>query len=193
MQPDETPRIVPVVPRWRRPLLIGIALVVAAWAVFGCLVVIDPTINRLQHADAVFVLGGPDVDGRAAYGLELAAQGYAKTVAISVVDPRQSSVYRQCTDGVPGLTVLCFPPDPATTQGEARQLRAYAKQYGWRSVIVVTSSYHISRARWILDRCFSGNLIMRDAPAHHGPVELVGETFYQGFAYVKNGLFTTGC
>lgn len=193
MEPDETSRIVPVVPRWWRPALIGLAVIVTGWAVFGYLVVLDPTINRLQRADAVFVLGGPDTDGRAAYGLQLAAEGYARTVAISVVDPEHSSVYHQCTDGLPGLTVLCFPPNPRTTQGEARQLRAYAKQYGWRSVIVVTSSYHISRARWILDRCFGGTLIMRDAPAHHTPAEIVGQTFYQGFAYIKNGLFTRGC
>lgn len=178
----------------RRRLVLGTVLtLLIGWLCLCYVVVADPTLNRVQKADAIFVLGGPDVDGRATYGLDLARQGYAPTIAISVVSPWNSTVYDECTNGLPHLKVLCFDPAPRTTQGEARQLRTYAAAYGWKSVIIVTSSYHVSRARWILDRCYDGKLIMSAPPVRHSPWRMAREFVYQSVGYVKNGLITRGC
>jgi hypothetical protein len=64
----------------------------------------------------------------------------------------------------PRLDLHCFVPDPPTTKGEGRELRRLASQYGWRTVIVVTFRPHISRARFILEHCFDGDLVMVASP-----------------------------
>lgn len=178
--------------RWR----IASALVGAlalTWLIGGYFVVVDPVTNHLAHADAIVVLGAPDIDGRTEYGLQLAAQGYAPVVAISVESPRQRSVKGACNGAVVNIKVLCFQAVPSTTQGEARQIRAYAQQYGWKSVIVVTSSYHVSRARLIVDRCFEGTVAMESPPVHHSFATMAYQYIYQTAGYFKAFLVTRGC
>ena len=53
---------------------------------------------------------------------------------------------------------VCFKPDPYSTQGEARWIGREAERRGWDSVVVVTSSYHVKRARKIVGRCFHDRL-----------------------------------
>ena len=60
--------------------------------------------------------------------------------------------------------LYCFAPDPPTTKGEGRELRRLASQHRWRTVIVVTLRPHISRARFILEKCFDGELVMVAIP-----------------------------
>ena len=67
----------------------------------------------------------------------------------------------------PGVDLHCFAPDPPTTKGEGRELRRLASQHGWRTVIVVTFRPHISRARFILEQCFDGDLVMVASPGSH--------------------------
>ncbi len=183
----------------RRPFLVSavfIALVatVAVWFGVGYAVIADPKQNALRPADAIFVLGGPDVDGRANYGLSLASRGYAPVVAISVASEQQYERKHACANGTyDNAKVLCFQPDPRTTQGEARQLRAYAKEYGWKTVIVVTSSYHVSRARWILGRCYAQTLLMTSPRVRHSIWTMAHQYLYQSFSYVKNAVVTRGC
>jgi uncharacterized SAM-binding protein YcdF (DUF218 family) len=54
--------------------------------------------------------------------------------------------------------VVCFVPDPYSTQGEARWLGREARRRGWAAVVVVTSTYHLRRARWVVERCYAGRL-----------------------------------
>ncbi len=61
--------------------------------------------------------------------------------------------------GVLPYEVHCPPPDPDTTRGEARMIGALAKEKGWTRVIVVTSSYQLSRAGLLLGQCFDGELL----------------------------------
>jgi uncharacterized SAM-binding protein YcdF (DUF218 family) len=35
---------------------------------------------------------------------------------------------------------------------------ALAERSGWRSVVLVTSSYHVRRAGWLLGRCYQGRV-----------------------------------
>ena len=74
--------------------------------------------------------------------------------------PENRSLADYCATRHPGLDLHCFVPDPPTTKGEGRELRRLAAQYGWRTVIVVTFRPHISRARFILEQCFDGDLVM---------------------------------
>ncbi len=53
---------------------------------------------------------------------------------------------------------VCFRPDPYSTQGEARWIATEAGRRGWDSIVVVTSTYHVRRARMVVERCYEGRL-----------------------------------
>ena len=48
--------------------------------------------------------------------------------------------------------VLSVVPEPSTTRGEAREVARLAAERGWQRIFVVTSSYHVPRARLIFRR-----------------------------------------
>lgn len=56
--------------------------------------------------------------------------------------------------------VICFPPEPGTTQGEAIALRDMAQEFGWDSAAVMTVDHHLTRSRLHMNRCFDGDLYM---------------------------------
>jgi uncharacterized SAM-binding protein YcdF (DUF218 family) len=72
-------------------------------------------------------------------------------------DERWQAANRLCTSRQ-RFKVVCPRPDPDTTRGEARMVAILAERRGWRSVVVVTSTYHARRARLLLRRCFDGQL-----------------------------------
>ena len=159
LSPDG-PRRRRLVPRWLVSLcMLLIAAVIAALPVY-----VRPQIDPLRHADAILVLGGRDYD-RYPFGIGLGEQGWAPNVVLSI-DRWRTGL---CATPHPHLNNLrCFIPDPPTTKGEARELRSLAARYGWRTIIVVTSRPHISRARFILEQCFDGNLAMVESPGGSG-------------------------
>ena len=88
--------------------------------------------------DAIVVLSGGQ--HRLDEGVRLWRQGVAPTLAISDGrNPSWPQANRLC--GRP--RVRCFDPSPYSTRGEARWTAAQ----GWDSVVVVTSTYHVRRAR----------------------------------------------
>ncbi|GAA4401338.1 YdcF family protein [Tsukamurella soli] len=124
--------------------------------------------DPLRKVDAIIVLGG-DHDGREAYGIRLAHEGYAKTVVLS--DPYgrwDDFMNAMCAAGDAQVTVLCEVPDPGTTRGEALFTERLARQYGWHTVMVISWGYHLPRARYIFRNCFDGGTVMRAVPrAYH--------------------------
>ena len=85
---------------------------------------------------------------------------------------------------LPRLGVHCFVPDPPTTL-KGRELRRLASQCGWHTVIVITFGPHISRARYILERCFGGDLVMFASPAHLSAPRWAFEYVYQTAGYLR--------
>jgi uncharacterized SAM-binding protein YcdF (DUF218 family) len=149
----------------------------------GLPVYVRPQIDPLRHADAILVLGGRDYD-RYPFGIKLGEQGWAPIVVLST-DRRGT---RFCATPRPHLDLRCFIPDPPTTKGEAQELHRLAANHGWRTVIVVTSRPHISRARFILEQCFDGNLIMVESPAHLSVWEWAYHYVYQTAGYARAAL-----
>lgn len=122
--------------------------------------------DPLARADAIVVLGG-EHDGREAYGLELAEQGYAGTVLLSNPYGASDKVMKKACRPRTDIAVICRPPKPGTTRGEAMMARELAEKNGWQKVIVVSWRYHLPRARKIFDQCFTSptrSVIMRDVP-----------------------------
>jgi uncharacterized SAM-binding protein YcdF (DUF218 family) len=168
--------------RWRfvRRWLVSLCLLLIAAVMAGLPVYVRPQIDPLQHADAILVLGGRDYD-RYPFGIGLGEQGWAPIVVLSIDRWRTGF----CATPHPHLNLRCFIPDPPTTKGEAQELHRLAANYGWRTVIVVTSRPHISRARFILEQCFDGNLVMVESPAHLSVREWAYQYVYQTAGYAR--------
>lgn len=171
-----------------RPVIVSVLLVIAVMAAAGFPIYVTPQIDPLRKADAIFVLGGNGYE-RYPYALELALQGLAPRVVMSNPAGEQDIWLTDlCEHQRYGFTVSCFEPEPATTSGEARELRRLAAEQGWRKVIVVTFQPHISRARYIVEQCFGGELIMAESPADLSPEDWLWAYFYQTGGYIKAAL-----
>jgi uncharacterized SAM-binding protein YcdF (DUF218 family) len=139
----------------RRLLLVAAALV-TAWLV-ACLVLFvwppwqsDPP----AHADAIVVLSGDKKRLRPA--LELVRRGVAPVLAISSVKRTRhwQQAFHLCATG----RAICFDAEPFSTQGEARVVARLARERHWRSLVVVTSRFHVTRAHMLFRRCWHGSL-----------------------------------
>lgn len=126
-------------------------------------------VDPLAAADAIMVLGG-EHDGREAYGLKLAEQGYADTVVLSNPYAASDKTMKKACAPRSDIRVICRPPVPSTTRGEALIARQLADEHGWASIIVVSWRYHLPRARKIFKQCFvtpERSVIMRDVPRRY--------------------------
>lgn len=171
--------------RRRMRRVLGGCLLVMAMIAAGLPVYVFPQLDPLRRADAILILGGAHYL-RYPFGLDSATRGWAPNVVVS--NPRGASdpwLTELCATPNPRYTLHCFTPEPSTTRGEGRELRRLADTHDWRTVIVVTFRPHVSRARFILEKCFDGELIMTAPP---GPISLrrwVAEYVYQSAGYLR--------
>ncbi|RKQ33780.1 YdcF family protein [Kocuria tytonis] len=180
--------------------LIAPVLLITLWLAVCHAVLDDPRVDAPETSDALIVLGPPDPT-RVEYAQDLVYnQHVAKTLVVSVPDPQpfdspqmveyyKARSFCQPRDGV---EVLCFKPDPSTTQGEAMKLKELAAQRGWNRVTAVTFTQHTSRSRLILSRCYPGELRMSAVDFHITGRNLIGQYVHQSAGYVKAWL-TPGC
>jgi len=156
-----------------------VALVAATAALF-----IWPSGDRPRPADAVIVLGG---DGpRLARGEAIVRSGLARTLAVSVASPFDSCWHRH-----PTYPLICFKPQPLTTQGEGRWIAATARARGWRDVIVVVSDPQLVRARLRIRRCYHDGLQM--VAVRVGLRRRVSDSIYEWGALMKALVVQRGC
>ena len=145
----------------RRLLLIALVLTSALAALSVPLFILYDD-DEVAKADAVMVLAGEK--GRLPVGLELFERGIAPVLVISDgFDPRWTQANRLCRFGDPEK-VVCLRPDPYSTRGEAQLAARLARERGWDSLVVVSSRFHLFRARIRFERCFHGELAFAGAP-----------------------------
>ena len=105
-------------------------------------------------ADAIVALDG-DRPRRLRKAVELAASGASASLVIvrgEAVAPELFSAR-----SLP-FEVVSVVPEPSTTRGEARVVAHLAEERGWRRILVVTSAYHVPRARLIFARALTCEL-----------------------------------
>jgi uncharacterized SAM-binding protein YcdF (DUF218 family) len=152
----------------RRLLLVLIALAAAWLVVCAALFVWPREVGAPAKADAVVVLSGGR-NARLDPALTLVRRGVAPVLVISspVQDPRWRTARRLCASRKQAFPfrIICFEAHPYSTRGEARGIARLARTYGWSKVVVVTSTYHVTRARMLVKRCYHGGLSMVGAPS----------------------------
>jgi uncharacterized SAM-binding protein YcdF (DUF218 family) len=164
-----------------RRILLAFSILVAAWLV-ACLVLFvwpPAESSAPAHADAVVVLSGSK--RRLPPALALIRRGVAPILALSSVQktkhwPQARALCK--AHRYAGARVVCFTAVPYSTRGEARTVARLARERGWRSVVVVSSTFHLTRARILFRRCYSGHLTMVGSPSPWWrlPADWVSET-----------------
>ena len=151
-----------------RRLLLVLAGLVAAWLA-ACLVLFvwSPWRGTAPaHADAVVVLSGNKQ--RLPPALALIRRGVAPVLALSTVQrtphwPQAEALCR--ARRYRAAKVVCFTARPFSTRGEAETVARLARARDWRSLVVVTSTFHITRAHLLFRRCFHGRLDVLGSPS----------------------------
>jgi uncharacterized SAM-binding protein YcdF (DUF218 family) len=147
-----------------------LAVAVAAVAAF---VVLDVWLFVVKHsqapvpADAIVVLSGSK--SRLPVAVRLMRKHDAPLLVVSRNDVPSKLEQDACAQRL-GLRALCVRADPFSTQGEARLIAQLAHARGWHTVDVVTSQFHVYRARLIIKRCYHGRLVMVGVPNPGGMV-----------------------
>jgi uncharacterized SAM-binding protein YcdF (DUF218 family) len=165
-------------------------LVIAALFAIFCAVTaylfVFPATGMPARVDAIVVPGGPG--DRLAAAFRLARQDRARYLVLS----QGESVSQQlCGIHVGGATTICFMPNPDSTQGEAEATARLARQYGWHSIVLLTTPDQTWRAELRLRRCYSGSIygVTTPLPLHLWPFQIA----YQWAATAKAELVNRSC
>jgi uncharacterized SAM-binding protein YcdF (DUF218 family) len=150
-----------------RRLLIVLAALVVIWLVLCAVLFVWPrAASTPRSADAVVVLSGGR-NSRLDPGIALVRRGVAEVLVISGArdDRHWPKARRLCRQGrIAAAQVICFEPRPFSTRGEARAIGRLAREHGWSRIVIVTSTFHVTRARMLVRRCYDGRLWLSGTP-----------------------------
>jgi uncharacterized SAM-binding protein YcdF (DUF218 family) len=170
--------------RGRRIIFLVIAALLALFLILTAVLFVWPATNAPRRSDAIVVLGGSGP--RIQKGVALARAGYAPDLVIS--GPDASS----CHWAIHNVKVICFQPNPPTTQGEARAVAALAKEHNWHQIIVVSGIPQTTRARIRFNRCTDRTLLF-DPASPGGLGEWIHNVLYEWGALIKALTLQRGC
>ena len=177
----------PTAPGRRRLAVTGavVAVVLMLGFVAATLrIFVFPTIDEPRRADAIFMLEGSG--DRRPLAFELARAGYAPVLVVSTPGNKRCPA-----GGVPNVELICFRPDPSTTQGEAREAGRLAAERGWQKVIFITDRSQDTRARLRIGRCYDGEVLVATVdPLKREWPKLIA---YQWGAMVKALIWQRSC
>lgn len=139
--------------RRRVAAAVVVVLVLTFCGVSARLFMFAPT-GMPARVDAIVVLGGSG--DRLDLGMQLAREDRAPYLVLSMGLPWLPTGI--CTQHVGAATVICFQPNPDTTQGEAEGASKIAEQHGWSSMVLVTTQDQVWRAHLRFERCYSGKI-----------------------------------
>lgn len=179
-------------PRHLRSRRVKLALT-AAFAVFtafcaaSALLFVFPATGMPARVNAIVVLGGGG--DRLGLGLQLAQQDKAPYLVLSRGLPWIPPGL--CAGHAGPAKVICFTPDPDTTQGEAEAASRIAGKYGWTSLVLVTTTDQVWRAHLRFQRCYPGKIYGVAAPVswYGWPYAIL----YQWAGTAKAEIYQRGC
>ncbi|SMH34776.1 hypothetical protein SAMN06295885_1029 [Rathayibacter oskolensis] len=179
--PESTRRDPGTAPRRLLGAQIAVAVTCGLVAVAGLPVLVFPSVDPLERSDVAVVLG-PATPERVALAHSLVTDGTVSGIVISTVGDEDA---RPIECRPPGSGIVCIHAVPFTTRGEADGIRLLASEKGWRSLVVITSTPHISRAKVVFDSCTEQRISMLPVPTGLSAAEWVYAYLYQGGAFLK--------
>lgn len=174
--------------RVARAFLRLFALFTASGAMLAWMVVSPPT-TVPAAADAVVLLSGDG--GRLPEALHLMDLDVAPTL-VFVGEPDILAVVDLCRDAQ-RFEVVCLKPSPDTTQTEAQATGELARARRWKSIVLVTSRYHLTRARLLFNRCFDGTVYPVGDPPRYGPSFARRQIVHEWLGLVHATFLARGC
>jgi uncharacterized SAM-binding protein YcdF (DUF218 family) len=150
-------------------------VLVAAYVIAAVLLFVVRHDDRPVRANAVVVLSGSKQ--RLPLGEKLMREHFAPVLVVSRSTKPSRLETAACSGRLP-YKVICFSAQPYSTRGEARAIGQLARRHRWRSIDVVTSHFHVFRARLVIRRCYHGEVHMVGAPqrAVHLPLDVLRES-----------------
>jgi hypothetical protein len=171
-----------------RNVLLAVAVAIVLLAAATARLFIWPAQGMPGKVSAIVMLAGPgNLLGRA---VDLAREHRAPFLAISLGTPQSGN---PCPARIPGVTVICFNPVPASTQGEAEFVGRLARKHNWRSIGIVTITPQDTRARLRIGRCFRGRVYVVTAPPDPAQTSWPYQIVYQWGALLKALIFQRSC
>jgi uncharacterized SAM-binding protein YcdF (DUF218 family) len=144
--------------------------VVAGLAASTARMFVWPEVGRAERADALVILGPGRNGERYREALHLIRRNVARAIVVSESSRPSRWPIQQALCA--RAAAVCFRAEPSTTRGEARSTARIAKAHRWGSLIVVTSTFHVTRARLLFRRCFGGSVTVVAAGTGGGRVSL---------------------
>jgi uncharacterized SAM-binding protein YcdF (DUF218 family) len=143
-----------------------LALLLVAWVLgFAWFAIFLPGPAEPSRTDAIVVLTGSP--GRVARGLDLLKDGQAKRMLVSGVDSSVRRAEFDAAQNVPRRLSACcidLEKNSVDTISNARETARWLNGHGYTSVRLVTTDWHMRRARLDLDRALGdGVRIVPDA------------------------------
>jgi uncharacterized SAM-binding protein YcdF (DUF218 family) len=121
-----------------------------------------------ETSDAIVILGDDNYNGdRASRAAELFKSGLAPRVVASGRYLRPYATVAELEEhdltnrGVPASAVVRLAHRATDTREEAAAIGQLLSSHGWKRVILVTSSYHTRRSRYICERIFPAGTVLR--------------------------------
>ena len=123
-------------------------------------------------SDALIVLGDDNYTGdRAFHAAKLYREGVAPVVVASGRMLRKDVGLADVIEhdvqsfGVPDTAIIKLPHRAENTREEAEEVARLVRIRGWKRILVVTSSYHARRARFVYSRILPPSIMLRVAGA----------------------------
>jgi len=173
--------------RWPRRLLWGLGTFVVVFVAATLALFVYPPTDLPRHVDGILSLNGGDEEAREALAVSLAEKGYAPVLLFSQGSRANDS---PCPK-VPGVSVVCFFDVTNNTRGEARWAAQYAEHHHWHSLLIVPSRVQATRARLLVERCFSGQVVV--VPATEPLRNFPGDVLHQWGGLLAALLIYRGC
>ncbi len=142
--------------RWPRRRLWVLGTVISVLATATLTLFAYPPTDLPSHVDGILSLNGGDEEARETLAVSLAEKGYAPVLLFSQGSPANDS---PCPK-VPRVSVVCFFDVTDNTRGEARWAAQYAEHHHWHSLLIVPGRVQATRARLLVERCFSGQVVV---------------------------------
>lgn len=153
----------------RRVLAVALGMCLL-WLIVAFQLFVNVGSSPVHETDAVIMLGGAS-DDRLPAARKLQQEWGGPVLVLAKTGLVGNVAADEVCDAAafPSGDLICFTPDPMNTRGEALAISKLIERNDWKSVTVVTSNYHVTRAGQLISQCTTADVQMVGASASMNP------------------------